>query len=155
MHVSANVGGLAFLNPANHIGQRTSYDVFGDSQPTFAHTLSVSFDMQLPYNEEVGYVLRVIDTTSDNIYNVFFDGRGDDYFELNREGFKNILKYHYNQRALRQKQWFRMEIEFNLDRKTASLCVDGHKSVASVPGLPDRLNPQIIFGRSDYLIDVP
>lgn len=135
VHACANVGGLAFLNSPNHIGQRTSYNVFGGSQPIFAHSLSVSFDMQLPYNEEVGYVLRVIDTSSSHIYNVFFDGRGNNYFGLNREGFRNLMEYRYDQQALCRKQWFRMEVDFDLDRKTASLCVDGHRSTASVRDL--------------------
>lgn len=108
--IHAKVGGLAFLNPANSIEKRTSYSVFGDKEEHFIERLDISFDMRLPYREEVGYIVRVIDKTENKIFNVFYDGRGNDYFELNREGYKGLIKIRFNRQKLMLKQWFNVHI---------------------------------------------
>jgi len=155
LSVSANAQGLQFKNPANSIEKRTSYDVFNGHSVRFRHYLEISFDMQLPHKEEVGYVFRLIDRSCGEIFNLFFDRRGDDYFELNEEGHKSLLKIKFDRRKLMVKQWFKMQFFLDLQKKKLSLSVDGQKVVVSQKKLPDEFEPQIIFGRSDYLIDVP
>ena len=151
----ARVGGLKFLNPPNNIEKRTSYNVFGSHTLTFKEKLDISFDMQLPYAEEVGYIVRVLDKHDNRIFNVFFDGRGNDYFELNREGYNSLVKIHFDRNRLRRKQWFAVRLTFDLDRRCITMSVDGDSKTAYNVGLPDDMHAQIIFGRSDYLIDVP
>lgn len=157
--IHAKVGGLAFLNPANSIEKRTSYSVFGDKEEQFSERLDISFDMRLPYREEVGYIVRVIDKTDNKIFNVFYDGRGNDYFELNREGYKGIIKIPFNRQKLMLKQWFKVHISFNMKRQTISMSIDGEQKSTTLPtgknSLPHVIQASIVFGRSDYLIDVP
>lgn len=157
--IHAKVGGLAFLNPANSIEKRTSYSVFGDKEEQFIERLDISFDMRLPYREEVGYIVRVIDKTENKIFNVFYDGRGNDYFELNREGYKGLIKIPFNRQKLMLKQWFKVHISFNMKQQTISMSIDGEQKSATLPtgknSLPRTMQTNIVFGRSDYLIDVP
>lgn len=157
--LQAKVGGLAFLNPANSIEKRTSYSVFGDKEEQFSERLDISFDMRLPYREEVGYIVRVIDKTDNKIFNVFYDGRGNDYFELNREGYKGLIKIPFNRQKLMLKQWFKVHISFNMKRQTISMSIDGEQKSTTLPtgknSLPRVIQASIVFGRSDYLIDVP
>lgn len=157
--IHAKVGGLAFLNPANSIEKRTSYSVFGDKEEQFIERLDISFDMRLPYREEVGYIVRVIDKTDNKIFNVFYDGRGNDYFELNREGYKGLIKIPFNRQKLMLKQWFKVHISFNMKQQTISMSIDGEQKNATLPtgknSLPRVIQASIVFGRSDYLIDVP
>lgn len=157
--LQAKVGGLAFQNPANSIEKRTSYNVFGEHEKQFSERLDISFDMRLPYREEVGYIVRVIDKTDNKIFNVFYDGRGNDYFELNREGYKGIIKIPFNRQKLMLKQWFKVHISFNMKQQTISMSIDGEQKSATLPtgknSLPRVIQANIVFGRSDYLIDVP
>lgn len=157
--IHAKVGGLAFLNPANSIEKRTSYSVFGDKEEQFSERLDISFDMRLPYREEVGYIVRVIDKTDNKIFNVFYDGRGNDYFELNREGYKGLIKIPFNRQKLMLKQWFKVHITFNMKQQTISMSIDGERQSVKLPmgknSLPHNMLASIVFGRSDYLIDVP
>lgn len=157
--LQAKVGGLAFQNPANSIEKRTSYNVFGEHEEQFSERLDISFDMRLPYREEVGYIVRVIDKTDNKIFNVFYDGRGNDYFELNREGYKGIIKIPFNRQKLMLKQWFKVHISFNMKQQTISMSIDGNQKSATLPtgknSLPRVIQANIVFGRSDYLIDVP
>ena len=157
--LQAKVGGLAFQNPANSIEKRTSYSVFGEHEEQFSERLDISFDMRLPYREEVGYIVRVIDKTDNKIFNVFYDGRGNDYFELNREGYKGIIKIPFNRQKLMLKQWFKVHISFNMKQQTISMSIDGEQKSATLPtgknSLPRVIQANIVFGRSDYLIDVP
>lgn len=157
--LQAKVGGLAFLNPANSIEKRTSYSVFGDKEEQFSERLDISFDMRLPYREEVGYIVRVIDKTDNKIFNVFYDGRGNDYFELNREGYKGLIKIPFNRQKLMLKQWFKVHISFNMKQRTISMSIDGEQKSIKLPmgknSLPHNMLASIVFGRSDYLIDVP
>lgn len=157
--LQAKVGGLAFQNPANSIEKRTSYSVFGDKEEQFIERLDISFDMRLPYREEVGYIVRVIDKTDNKIFNVFYDGRGNDYFELNREGYKGLIKIPFNRQKLMLKQWFKVHISFNMKQRTISMSIDGEQKSTTLPtgknSLPRVIQASIVFGRSDYLIDVP
>ena len=147
--------GLAFSNPENSIEERTSFDVFAHQQEHFTHKLDICFKMQLPLADVVGYVVRIIDKPSGQIYNIFFDGRGNDYFSLNEEGYKTLIKCRFDRNLLRAKQWFDVRLFFDFDNNLISLTVDEQEFEASKDNLPNGMTPQIVFGRSEYLIDVP
>ena len=147
--------GLTFQSNANSIEQRTSFSVFNGDETKFTHQLNIKFKMQLPLREDVGYVIRIVDERSKNVFNVFYDGRGNDYMALNEEGYKSILVYHFNREQLRLRQWFDVQVMFDFDNKKITFSVDGHKQSIKKADLPYSFTPQIIFGRSDYLIDVP
>lgn len=147
--------GLRFLNPVDSINGRTSYSVFGSDEKVFAHRLEIKFDMQLPRVAEVGYILHVVDESHGINFNLFYDGRGNDWFELNEEGKTTLIRSNINRQALLDKGWIPFSLLFNLDTKQVVVSIDGNSSQAQVSSLPSVLSPNIVFGRFDYLIEVP
>ncbi len=152
--LKTNAQGLIFQNPLS-IEDRTSYDVFHNNTPLFHQKLSISFDMKLPYEPSVGYIIRINGQTSNLAYNMFYDGRGNDFFELNEEGRKPLLKYKFKKSHLLDKVWFHMQLIFDSKNKTITLIVDGNKLKTIQNNIPESISPKITFGRSDYLVDLP
>lgn len=78
--------GLRFRGAVSPIDQRTSYDVFAHSYPSFRDYFDLEFNIALYSTESVGYILRVKGKDEGQIFNLFFDFRGDDIlFRLNQE----------------------------------------------------------------------
>jgi hypothetical protein len=147
--------GLRFLNPIDSINGRTSYSVFGDDTKPFAHRLTIKFDMLIPRMSEVGYILHVVDEQQNANYNLFYDGRGNDWFELNEEGKTTLIRSNFNRQTLLDKGWVKFALLFDLDKKEIAMTIDGHTMKTSVSTMPTSLSPKIVFGRFDYLIEVP
>ena len=147
--------GLRFLNPIDSINGRTSYSVFADDEKVFFHQLDIQFDMLLPRVGEVGYILHVVDEEKGVNFNIFYDGRGNDLIELNEEGKTTLIRSRFNRQGLLDKGWISFEVSFNLDKHIISMNIDGQKQQAHVKSLPAMLSARIVFGRFDYLIEVP
>lgn len=66
--------GLRFRGAASPIDERTSYDVFAHSCPSFKDYFDLEFNMALYSTESVGYVLRVKGVTKDrfSIFSLIF-----------------------------------------------------------------------------------
>ena len=156
MSLQAFSQGLMFNNSAYPINERTSYDVFGGSVPTIADSLCIDFEMHLYPVQEIGYILRIKNLRGSEIYNLFFDSRGDNIFKLNEEGKYCLVEAKIDLPKLLDRQWFRMRLAFFLQKDSISLSIDGKEYGAKVnTDLPNIIDPEIFFGRSDYIIDVP
>ena len=147
--------GLRFLNPIDSINGRTSYSVFADDEKVFFHQLDIQFDMLLPRVGEVGYILHVVDEEKGVNFNIFYDGRGNDLIELNEEGKTTLIRSWFNRQGLLDKGWISFKVSINLDKHIISMNIDGQKQQAHVKSLPAMLSARIVFGRFDYLIEVP
>ena len=153
--LSASAQGLFFQDPFNSIRKRTSYDVFKKDVDTFHHQFNIKFDMQFPDTDAFGYILRITDLKHNEIFNIFLDGSKDDIIELNREGYKELITYKFNPQELKDKHWFPFSLHFNLDKKTITMKVNGHALSIYDTRLPHEIKPNLVFGRNDYIIDVP
>lgn len=149
--------GLTFLNSPDSIDRRTSFDVFTDNIPGFAHKMQIDFDIQIPRTEEVGYMMHIIDTESGYRYNVFYDGRGNDCIELNEESKKNIVKLPFDRKQLKNRKWSKFSLMFDFDKKSIYMSIGEKNVTVTGVSLPESgtFRPKIVFGRCDYLIDVP
>lgn len=147
--------GLRFLNPIDSINGRTSYAVFGDDEKKFSRQLNIKFDIQIPRVAEVGYILHVVDEEQSVNFNVFYDGRGNDVIELNEEGKTTLIRSRFNRQMLLNKGWIPFELSLDLDKKQISMTINGQRQQVNVPSLPPTLCSKIVFGRFDYLIEVP
>ena len=147
--------GLIFYSSEYPIGKRTSYNVFEKVHPSFEDYFSIDFDIQLFPVTEIGYILRIKDDDNNNIFNLFYDGRGDNFFKFNEEGNNTLITFKIDKNNLIDKGWFHMRIKFDLVKDIISLSIDGKTISAKEIGLPNKLTPQIVFGKSDYIIDVP
>lgn len=148
--------GLKFAGLEQPIDKRTSYNVFGTSSPEFAGRLEISFDMALYHESEIGYIFRIKNKAEQKVYNLFYDGQGDRIvFMLNDEGYSSLIRAEIGTGVLENKNWIRTSVTFDMDSDTVFFSVADSTWSAHVPGMPDRWRPEINFGKSDYIIDVP
>lgn len=148
--------GLKFNSTDSPIAQRTSYDVFARKHPHFKDLLDVSFDMALYPKAEIGYIIRIKSPESSQIFNLFFDIRGEDIlFRFNEEGKNTLIYLPVNRLELTEKHWFHVRLTFLMRRKEIALTINGKKEVAKGVLLAREMTPQIVFGKSDMVIDVP
>ena len=148
--------GLKFTGLEQPIDKRTSYNVFGTSSPEFAGRLEISFDMALYHESEIGYIFRIKNKAEQKVYNLFYDGQGDRIvFMLNDEGYSSLIRAEIGTGALENINWIRTSVTFDMDSDTVFFSVADSTWSAHVPGMPDRWRPEINFGKSDYIIDVP
>ena len=153
--LKVNAQGLFFQNPFNSINKRTSYDVFKKDVDIFQHQFYIGFDMQLPETNGIGYILRITDLKNKEIFNVFLDESKDDIIELNREGYRELITYKFDRHELKNKHWFWISLDFNLNKKIITMRINGHQMNVYDAHLPKEMKPNLVFGKSDYMIDVP
>ena len=138
------------------IDKRTSYNVFGNESILFSGYYNIEFDMSLYSATRIGYIIRVKNAKSDKIYNLFYDGQGNNHlFKFNEEGKNSLITAEIKKEELINFRWFKIIISFDLKSNAIKLTIHNRTFVARNVGLPDKYYPIIIFGKSDYLIDVP
>lgn len=148
--------GLRFHGAASPIDERTSYDVFAHNYPSFRDYFDLEFNMALYSTESVGYVLRVKGADEGQIFNLFFDPRGDDVlFRLNQEEKCVLIALHVSKAVAMQSHWFKVKIAFDLKQDEITLKIHDQERMCKGVSLSNEFSPKIVFGRSDYIIDVP
>lgn len=153
---AASPGGLKFHGSEQPINQRTSFNVFGDKDITFSGAFDIEFSLSLYPASEFGYILRVKNKQSNRIYNLFYDGQGNQLtFKLNEEGKSNLIVANVDKSALPNMHWFTMRISFDLENDSIKLTINEKTFSAGNQQLPNTYDPIILFGRSDHIIDVP
>lgn len=153
---AASLGGLKFHGSEQPINQRTSYNVFGDKTTGFSGYFDVEFNLSLYPTTEIGYIIRIKNKDSNKIYNLFYDGQGNDLtFRFNEEGTNNLIVANMNKQELLDMHWFKMKISFNLKSDSISLTIHNRTFSTRNLALPDTYHPIFLFGKSDHIIDVP
>lgn len=148
--------GLRFKGSEELIDDRTSYDVFGDKSPEFIGRLNVSFDISLLEPAHFGYIVRIKNASANKTYNLSYYISGSyALFKFNEEGGKNLVTVKLDNAEMQKIYWFRISINFDFQKHTLFLNINGHKVQADHINLPKKWVPDICFGKSDYLIDVP
>ena len=110
--------------------------------------------MALYSTESVGYVLRVKGADEGQIFNLFFDFRGDDIlFRLEPEEVCLIALPVSKAEAMKS-HWFKVKIAFNLKQDEITLKIHDQEKVCKGVA-SDEFSPKIVFGKSDHIIDVP
>lgn len=149
-------GGLKFHGSEQPINQRTSYNVFGDKTVRFTEYFDIAFNLSLYPTTEFGYILRIKNQEGNRIYNLFYDGQGDHLtFRFNEEGTSNLIVANMNKNELLDMHWFKIKITFDLDTDSIHLTLHNRTFSTGNRQLPDNYYPIVLFGKSDYIIDVP
>lgn len=149
-------GGLKFHGSEQPINQRTSYSVFGDEPVEFSKSFDIAFSLSLYPTTEFGYILRIKNRESNRIFNLFYDGQGaNPTFRFNEEGKDNLIAAVMDKDALPYMDWFTVKIAFDLVGDSIHLTIDDQTFSTGNRDLPDTYYPIILFGKSDYIIDVP
>lgn len=153
--VQAAGQGLAFYGQPRKIDKRTSFDVFHYHQPVFRGRLIVKFKLRLPEESCIGYVFRIVDSNDGSIYNLYLDSGRGVQFALNREAERQLVSLVYDSRRSHRGRWVDVAVELNSDKGYATLQVDKIKRVGWRLNASRQMRPKLVFGRSDYIIDVP
>lgn len=149
-------GGLKFHGSEQPINQRTSYNVFGDRTAEFSDYFNIEFNLALYPIKEIGYIIRIKNKEDDKIYNLFYDGQGDNLaFRFNEEGKNNLIVADLDRQEMLNTSWISIKITFNLRRDSIHLTIHDRKFSTASKELPDTYYPVILFGKSDHIIDVP
>ena len=148
--------GLRFKGSDYPIDKRTSYRVFDDKVPVYKDYFDIQFDMALYPAVDIGYIVDIRGEKKDQAFNVFFDLRGEDVlFRLNQEGKSVLISLPVNKEEMTKKHWFKVKIAFNLKQNKVTLRVHDKEKTCSEVYLSDSFKPDIVFGRSGYIIDIP
>lgn len=152
----ASAYGLKFRAADYPIDQRTSYHVFAGKCPFFKEYFEIEFNMALYSMATVGYVARIKDEEKGKIFNLFLDAAGSDaLFRLNQEGKNVLIALPVDKSLLTKKDWFKVKMFFDLEKDEITLKVNEHERSCKGISLPNELRPEIVFGRSEHIIDVP
>lgn len=148
--------GLKFSGSEYPIDKRTSYNVFHEKRAEFAGSFDIGFNLALYPETRIGYILRIKNDGTGKVYNLFYDGQGSSIkLNFNEEGKSCLMDIRLERDKLPDRQWITMNLSFDLAADSVRLTVNGNTFAAGNVELPDRYSPDITFGRSDHIIDVP
>ncbi|MGN0191037.1 MAG: DNA-binding transcriptional activator, partial [Candidatus Cryptobacteroides sp.] len=148
----AGAQGLQFNGMTHRIQERTSFEVFGGRRHTFKDSLKLSFDLCFSPDNKFGYIFRVKDNCN---WNLSYESSGDGMLlRLNEEGRISHIKAEFPKSLVPNLHWRHMEVCFDFTSDSLTLDFAGHRYRVAAE-LPKSMTPQIIFGKSDFLIDVP
>ncbi|MEG1586895.1 MAG: DNA-binding transcriptional activator [Bacteroidales bacterium] len=112
--------------------------------------------MALYPEKPIGFIWRIKDEASEKVYNLFYDGQGENIlFKINEEGKCSLITAEIARNELRDKYWFKVNILFDQKNDSILLTINNQSWSCSKIALPEKCAPKIVFGKSDYIIDVP
>ena len=148
--------GLKFSGNEQPIDKRTSLEVFKNKSISFNDNFEIDFYLALDYETRVGHILRIKGKKDDRIYNLLYEGHGGHcVFRFNEEGRSSLIVTEINRSELVDSKWVKIKIAFDLSNDFVELSIQDHKFKVQDLLLPKVYKPEIIFGKSDYIIDVP
>lgn len=148
--------GLEFKGNDYPIDERTFYTVFGDTPVRFSDKFTISFDMSLTRPSRLGYIVRIKSEDNSKIYNLSYYNDGTfSVFKLNEEGKNSLITAKFETKELVVSRWFPISIEFEPHKGSLCLTIKRQQFFANNLNLPAKWTPDIYFGKSDYMIDVP
>ena len=158
LSADAYAQGLKFSGLECRIDERTSLDVFGNGTRTFHDWFEMEFMMATFPKADFGYIFRIKETEAPyRIWNLSYDGRGQGAVSvrINEEGRYSLIKEVFPREDMQDMHWTNVRIAFDLKKDSVFLSIAGHEYMAAAEDLPDRFSPEIWFGKSDHIIDVP
>lgn len=148
--------GLKFTGGHEPIDKRTSYDMFDKKDVSFEQQFTLSFQLSIYGSNSLGNIFRVKNTDSHTIYNLFYDEEaGNCIFRLNEEGKSSLITAKIDRQLLFREEWITIQLTFDLQQQVFKLKIQNQTFQSPKVSLPKSYRPHVIFGKSDYLIDVP
>lgn len=148
--------GLKFRAGHEPIDKRTSYELFDKKDISFEKQFTVAFQLSIYSSNSLGNIFRVKNNDNNTIYNLFYDEEaGNCIFRLNEEGKSSLIIAKISQQELFKEEWIDVQLTFDLQKQLFKLNIQNQIFQSPKVVLPQHYSPQVIFGKSDYLIDVP
>jgi two-component SAPR family response regulator len=156
LFVSINAQGQGLMFNANEtlLNQRTSYDVFNYTTPTFDNHLIISFDLSLWDNENLGYIFSLTGKhDSYSLSYLYFHDKAVLNFNIDRKS--NKLNIPLEQSQMGKRKWIKIKVDLDLVANTACVWVDNKCYKAGNIDFEDSITPKLIFGLNPYYKEVP
>src|SRR5690606_30006650 len=148
--------GLQFKSKENLIDERTSYHVFASRHPTFSSLIHISFEIFFEYESSSGYIFRIKWDGAPAVYNLSYADHSDRVdFNLNQEGKANLATISFDKSEFELEKWNKLDVLFDLKAGSVRFAVKNKVQRLANIAFTTPATPQITFGRSEYLIDVP
>jgi len=148
--------GLKFRGGHEPIDKRTSYELFNKMAVSFEQEFTLKFQLSIYSSNSLGNIFRVKNKDNNTVYNLFYDEEaGNCIFRLNEEGKSSLIIAKINQQQLFKEEWITIQLTFDLQKQLFKLQIQNQIFQSPKVKLPSPYNPEVIFGKSDYLIDVP
>ena len=148
--------GLRFTGSEASINERTSFNLSHGKLMSSSDSLALEFDFRIFSGSQSGYVLH-LDTapgTDAPVIDLFYEETSEAHdFGVIWEGTRYVVKMDIPKGEQRSK-WQRLRLALFPAMDSVALSIAGHSAGGSID-LPSRIRPNICFGKSDYLIDVP
>ena len=149
-----NAQGLQFNSLDSLLTQRTSYRVFGSAPPTFHDHFSISFDLSLWDNANLGYVFNL--TGDENSYSLSYlynNGAGTLNFNIDCKSTKISIPLPAT--LLKKKNWFKVRIDFDLAADRIFIHADSSTWQADKMGFSKSMTANLVFGKNQKYTEVP
>ena len=154
-HYDARSQGLKFKGNSYLIQERTSYDVFNSSIPVFKDFLTIDFDILSDTLPQVGYLFRIKTQMPDLTFNLAYDSQGNNIvYHLNLEGKSRLITMSIPKKEYPFSQWSKLKLHLDLIKGLISFSIGDHSQTEKL-NFPKYLETKILFGCSDYFIDIP
>ncbi|MGE8243177.1 MAG: kelch repeat-containing protein [Sphingobacterium sp.] len=148
--------GLKFRGGHEPIDKRSSYELFDKRAISFEQEFTLKFQLSIYSSNSLGNIFRVKNKDNNTVYNLFYDEEaGNCIFRLNEEGKSSLIIAKINQQQLFKEEWITIQLTFDLQKQLFKLQIQNQIFQSPKVKLPSQYSPQVIFGKSDYLIDVP
>lgn len=148
--------GLQFKSKDNLIDERTSYNVFDSRHETFPNLIHISFEIFFEYESSSGYIFRIKWEGEPAVYNLSYSDHTDRVdFNLNQEGKTNLATISFDKSEFELEKWNKLDVLFDLKAGSIRFAVKNKVRHLDNITFTRPATPQMTFGRSEYLIDVP
>jgi len=148
--------GLRFIGSEESIDKRSSLTVFPSNNTEFREQFTLQFDLKISSNSPIGYVLRIKEKAQKPILNLYYDEEnGKAIFRLNEEGKYSLITSTFDKVKLVEHPWISMQMHFDLHAGEITLKIADFPEKKAKINLTSPYRPSVLFGKSDYMIDVP
>ena len=148
--------GVKFIGSEQSIDKRSSLKVFPSNEMEFKDRFTLQFDLQISSNSPIGYVLRIKERSQKPIFNLYYDEEdGKAIFRLNEEGKYSLITANFDRIKLLEQPWVNVQLDFDLLAGEITLKIADFAQQKAKLSITSPYQPTIIFGKSDYMIDVP
>lgn len=158
LFTTSTARGLQFFGNSYRVEERTSYTVFQKNLiPSFENEVSIDFDLQIKEFNTFGYIFRLVDLNSKNVFSLVFTYKNDEesILQINLDGKTNYASISFFNDSIRFR-WIPVSLKLNVKEKSI-LFVVGSKNnkVCNVGDLKEIIYPALYFGLDNFIVDVP
>ncbi len=152
--LQTNAQGLQFNSLDSLLTQRTSYRVFGSAPPVFHDHFSISFDLSLWDNANLGYVFNL--TGDENSYSLsYLYNNNAGALNFNIDCKSNKISIPLPATLLKKKNWFKVKLDFDLAADHILIHVDSSTWQADKMGFSKSMSANLVFGKNQKYTEVP